>query len=172
MVKLEIGFHSTYSRFMLPQRKIERSVLQISPIITKPDRAGDPVSNDHESFLRCGHPAQQHGRRMPLRILSRPTSILRLRVSSCLAEVTQQIHSFLASGVISFQSAKTCFSESSAFFKSAGSLWRSVFVIRIEGHTLFTLLKIISRLMLSRFECLNKAGAESVACEQTFSILF
>src|ERR1044072_5600627 len=36
---------------------------------------------------RCGHPGQQQGRRSPLCILSIPTSIRRLRVASCLAEV-------------------------------------------------------------------------------------
>ena len=41
--------------------------------------------------------------RMPPRILSMPTLMRRFLVASCLAEVTQQIHSFRASGVISAQ---------------------------------------------------------------------
>ena len=40
---------------------------------------------------------------MPLRILSMPTSMRRFLVSSFLGDVTQQIHSFRASGVISNQ---------------------------------------------------------------------
>ena len=62
-------------------------------------------------FQRCGQPAQQQGRRMPLRILSSPTVMRRFRVSAFLAEVTQQIHSLRASGVIS---AHTPFTMGSA----------------------------------------------------------
>src|SRR5215475_8041297 len=47
-----------------------------------------------DRLQRCGHPGQQHGLRMPPRILSMPTSMRRFLVASCLAEVTQQIHSF------------------------------------------------------------------------------
>ena len=54
---------------------------------------------------------------MPLRILSSPTVIRLLRVSSFLAEVTQQIHSFFASGVMS---AHRAFAAG-----SAAIAWRS-----------------------------------------------
>ena len=74
-------------------------------------------------FQRCGHPGQQHGLRMPPRILSMPTSMRRFLVASCLAEVTQQIHSFLASGVISAQRFLAVALDSTAFRKSAGNLW-------------------------------------------------
>ena len=77
---------------------------------------------DLDVFLsqRWGQPAQQHGRRIPWRILSRPTAIRWVLVSSFLAEVTQQIHSLRASGVISVQTLFTIESESMAFLKSAG----------------------------------------------------
>ena len=47
----------------------------------------------------------------------------RFRVSSFLADVTQQIHSFRASGVISPQMLFTAASDSMARRKSGGSLW-------------------------------------------------
>jgi hypothetical protein len=74
------------------------------------------------SLQRCGHPGQQHGLRMPPRSLSMPTSIRRFLVSSFLADVTQQIHSFRASGVISVQTLFAAALDSMAFRKSAGSL--------------------------------------------------
>jgi hypothetical protein len=46
----------------------------------------------------------------------------RLRVASCFAEMTQQIHSFRASGVRSFQAARVVACERSAKVKSAGAL--------------------------------------------------
>jgi hypothetical protein len=46
----------------------------------------------------------------------------RLRVVPCLAEITQQIHSFRASGVKSFQAARVVASESRALRKSNGVL--------------------------------------------------
>jgi hypothetical protein len=59
---------------------------------------------------------------MPPRILSRPTSIRRLLVSSFFADVTQQIHSFRASGVMLAQRSFAARSASMALRKSAGSL--------------------------------------------------
>jgi hypothetical protein len=59
---------------------------------------------------------------MPPRILSIPTSMRRFRVSSFLGDVTQQIHSFRASGVISIQSLFAVALASMAFRKSAGNL--------------------------------------------------
>jgi len=47
----------------------------------------------------------------------------RFRVSSFFADVTQQIHSFRASGVIAAQSPFASASDSMAFRKSDGSLW-------------------------------------------------
>lgn len=46
-----------------------------------------------------------------------------LRVASSLTEITQQIHSFLARGVRSFQAARAVASESRALRKSTGVLW-------------------------------------------------
>ena len=75
-----------------------------------------------DRLQRCGHPGQQHGLRIPPRILSMPTTMRRFLVASCLAEVTQQIHSFRASGVISAQRLFALVLDSMAFRKSAGSL--------------------------------------------------
>ena len=74
------------------------------------------------SIQRCGHPGQQHGLRMPPSILSMPTSIRLLLVASCLAEVTQQIHSFRASGVMSDHRLLAASLDSIAVPKSSGSL--------------------------------------------------
>ena len=73
-----------------------------------------------DRLQRCGHPGQQHGLRMPPRILSMPTLMRRFLVASCLAEVTQQIHSFRASGVISAQRLLAAALDLMAFPKSAG----------------------------------------------------
>jgi len=51
-----------------------------------------------------------------------PTSMRRFLVSSFLAEVTQQIHSFRASGVISPQRPFAVASDSIAFRKSDGNV--------------------------------------------------
>jgi hypothetical protein len=47
----------------------------------------------------------------------------RFRVSSCLADVIQQIHSFRASGVMSFQVASAFTWERRACSMSLESLW-------------------------------------------------
>ena len=73
-----------------------------------------------ELCQRWGHPVQQHGRRMPLRILSRPTSMQRFLVSSFLADVTQHIHSLRASGVMLTHKSVTIASDSIALRKSPG----------------------------------------------------
>lgn len=59
---------------------------------------------------------------MPPRSLSMPTWMRRFLVSSFLADVTQQIHSFRANGVISVQSLSAAASDSMAFRKSGGNL--------------------------------------------------
>ena len=71
---------------------------------------------------RCGQPGQQQGRRLPAWSSSTARLILRLRVVPSLAETTQQIHSFRASGVRSFQAAFVVASEPRALRKSAGVL--------------------------------------------------
>jgi hypothetical protein len=75
------------------------------------------------TLQRCGHPGQQHGLRIPPRILSMPTSMRRFLVSSFFTDVIQQIHSFRASGVISAQILLTAALDSMALRKSGGSLW-------------------------------------------------
>ena len=71
---------------------------------------------------RCGQPGQQQGRRLPAWSSWTARLILRLRVVACLAEMTQQIHSFRASGVRSFQAALVVASAPRASLKSAGVL--------------------------------------------------
>jgi hypothetical protein len=85
--------------------------------------AGEESGNAACRLQRCGHPGQQHGLRIPPRILSMPTAMRRFLVPSFLAEVTQQIHSFRASGVISAQRHVAAALDSMAFRKSAGNLW-------------------------------------------------
>ena len=69
----------------------------------------------------CGQPAQQHGLRIPPFSLESDFSIRIFLVSAFLPEMTQQIHSLRASGVISFQIA---LAEEAlmAFRKSSGTL--------------------------------------------------
>lgn len=71
---------------------------------------------------RCGQPGQQHGRRFPALSSSTARWMLRLRVVPCLAEMTQQIHSFRASGVRSFQAARVVTSERRVLRISSGVL--------------------------------------------------
>ncbi len=71
---------------------------------------------------RCGQPGQQHGLRLPPASSSTARSIRRRRVASCLAEITQQIHSLRASGVRSFQVARAVVDWRTALLKSAGLL--------------------------------------------------
>lgn len=70
---------------------------------------------------RCGHPGQQHGLRMPPLNLSIPTSMRRFLVASFFGDVTQQIHSFRATGVISIQIRLALALDSMATRKSAGN---------------------------------------------------
>ena len=65
-------------------------------------------------------PAQQHGRRMPDSSLLKPTLIRRTRVSALTGDVTQQIHSLRASGVMSFHAAEALHEVASATLKSLG----------------------------------------------------
>lgn len=67
-------------------------------------------------------PAQQQGRRFPSFSSSVSLLICSFLVSSFLTEIIQQIHSFLASGVISFHAARTAESETMIFRKSDGIL--------------------------------------------------
>jgi len=84
-------------------------------------RVGASLFQVAMTLQRCGQPGQQQGRRMPPCILSMPTLMRRSRVASCLADVTQQIHSFRASGVISPHRLLAAALDSMAFRKSAGS---------------------------------------------------
>src|SRR3989338_6926538 len=71
---------------------------------------------------RCVQPAQQHGLRIPPLSFERAFSILILLVSTFLPDVTQQIHSLRASGVISSHTARAAGVPLSAFRKSLGIL--------------------------------------------------
>ena len=58
------------------------------------------------SFQRWGQPGQQQGRRIPSLSSVRTRSMCCLLVSGLLTEMTQQIHSFRASGVMSSHFAR------------------------------------------------------------------
>jgi hypothetical protein len=73
-------------------------------------------------FYRCGQPAQQHGRRIPPFILDSAFFIRISRVSAFTPEVTQQIHSLRASGVMSSHNSRAAGAAIIAFFRSSGSL--------------------------------------------------
>lgn len=73
-------------------------------------------------FYRWIQPAQQHGRRLPSFSSARVLVIRWLRVSGFLAEITQQIHSLRASGVISSHAASVAEEERKALRKSTGTL--------------------------------------------------
>lgn len=72
-------------------------------------------------FRLCVHPTQQHGRRMPLFIFESAFLMRIFLVSAFAPDVTQQIHSLRASGVISSHSDTTDFSDLMAFCRSAGN---------------------------------------------------
>ncbi len=73
------------------------------------------------SFQRWGQPGQQQGRRIPSLSSVRTRSMCCLLVSGLLTEMTQQIHSLRASGVISSHFARAAGSEMRTFRKSAGT---------------------------------------------------
>jgi len=101
-------------------------------------------------FQRWGQPAQQQGRRMPLRILSRPTATRRHLVSSFFADVTQQIHSLRASGVISAHTFVTIGSDAIALRKSAGILCGAELWFLFMTAEMFALGKIPGPLYLTQ----------------------
>ena len=80
------------------------------------------IENPPSLFQRCGQPGQQQGRRIPSLSSVRTRSMCCLLVSGFLTEITQQIHSLRASGVISSHFALATGSEMRAFRKSAGKL--------------------------------------------------
>src|SRR5437660_2406117 len=74
------------------------------------------------SFQRWRQPGQQQGRRIPSLSSVHTRSMCCLLVSGFLTEITQQIHSLRASGVISSHFARAMGSEMRTFRKSAGTL--------------------------------------------------
>jgi len=71
---------------------------------------------------RCLHPGQQQGRRWPSSSSSQVRRMRRSRVNSCLASSTQQMNSFRARGVMSFQASSAVGLAISALRRSAGRL--------------------------------------------------
>jgi len=67
-------------------------------------------------------PAQQQGRRIPPLSFESAFSIRIFLVSAFLPDITQQIHSLRASGLISSHTARAFGDELSTLFKSAGIL--------------------------------------------------
>src|SRR5438552_6007229 len=83
--------------------------------------AGRVSGQVRNSFQRWGQPGQQQGRRIPSLSSVRTRSMCCLLVSGLLTEMTQQIHSLRASGVISRHFARATGSEMRTFRKSAGT---------------------------------------------------
>lgn len=75
-----------------------------------------------KSHYRCGHPGQQQGRRIPSFKSDRVLSTCCFLVSAFFTEITQQIHSFRANGVMSSHAATAAASAISVARKSAGTL--------------------------------------------------
>src|SRR5437899_6621109 len=73
------------------------------------------------SFQRWGQPGQQQGRRIPSLSSVRTRSMCCLLVSGLLTEMTQQIHSLRASGVMSSHFARAAGSEMRTSRKSAAT---------------------------------------------------
>lgn len=86
-------------------------------------------------FYRCEHPAQQQGRRIPPLIFEIAFLIRIFLVSAFLPDVTQQIHSFRASGVMSSHSVFTAGTEVIALRKSAGKVCCIELFYQIFGKT-------------------------------------
>ena len=74
------------------------------------------------NYPRCGQPAQQHGLRIPPLSLESAFSMRIFFVSAFLPDVTQHIHSFRASGVISSHTSCAAGVEEIALRKSDGIL--------------------------------------------------
>lgn len=111
-------------------------------------RQREKETGEHNSlFQRWGQPGQQQGRRIPSFSSEHTRSMCCLRVSGFLTEITQQIHSLRASGVISSHFARATGSEIRAFRKSAGT-WCTG-----PGEIAFLLMNfILHRLMWSAGE--------------------
>ena len=72
---------------------------------------------------RCGHPGQQHGRRLPAIRSAQTRSMCFRLVSGFFTEMTQQIHSLRARGLRSFHASRTSDAALSALRRSAGTPW-------------------------------------------------
>ena len=77
-------------------------------------------AGDYTDDYRCGQPAQQQGLRMPPLSFEIAFLMRILLVSTLLPEVTQQIHSLRARGVISCHTASAEGAAAIAFRKSLG----------------------------------------------------
>jgi len=85
-----------------------------------------------DSYLeRWIQPAQQQGRRAPPLSFESAFSIRMLLVSAFLPDMTQQIHSLRASGVISSHATLAAEDETRAFRKSAGILCIRLFYLTL-----------------------------------------
>ncbi len=68
------------------------------------------------------------------------------RVSAFFPEVTQQIHSFRASGVMSFQVSFASGEALSALCKSAGTLWTTPFLLIVCIYFKPVAVRVLARL--------------------------
>jgi hypothetical protein len=107
-VKLNLFFYA-FSYKKNKSREIDAECLQ--------------ATRERKYYERCGHPAQQHGLRLPAARVSQAQRTRLSRVSAFFADVTQQIYSLRASGVISSHVANAAREKPSALRKSAGVLW-------------------------------------------------
>ena len=96
----EPGHVSSYRTINLPAQK--PTILRFIVVsFVMPGRPGPSRYRPVRS--RCLHPGQQQGRRWPSSSSSWVRRMRRFRVVSCLASSTQQMNSFRARGVMSFQ---------------------------------------------------------------------
>lgn len=116
---------------------LSRSTQPVAAPVPGERPPAQPLAPAFPAPQRCGQPGQQHGLRMPLRILSMPTAMRRCRVASCFGEVTQQIHSFRASGVMSIHRLDAAASRPMASRKSAGNAWTVPSWSLLEGMAVF-----------------------------------
>jgi hypothetical protein len=90
----------------------------------------------------------------------------RFLVASCLAEVTQQIHSFRASGVISAQRLLAVASDAMARRRSAGTLWTVPWgMVRVVTARFFYVLRIVPGMAQSaQSKAPRKLGRSPAGC--------
>jgi len=130
------------NRTMLPMRNI----ISLSGLTAT-------TLTQNKSTQRCPQPAQQQGRRMPPFSFESAFSMRIPLVSAFLPEMTQQIHSLRASGVISSHTANAFGVEVIALRKSSGS------VCTTPLASFFVVIKsILSNTLSNRLVIMDEVG--------------